>query len=94
MDRIGLEILFDDQWGGKQAFLDYKNLYFKKSLLKIAYLFVFGQNEDHLVKEQANPDTKKYWFYIVVIPTFFEGVNQWFWTKIGNFLFVFKQNKP
>ena len=59
IDRIGLEIIFDDQWGRKQALLDYKNLYlqsrdteiFSKGLtpdfgqkLKISYLFVFGQN--------------------------------------------------
>ena len=25
MDRIGLEIIFDDQWGREQALLDYEN---------------------------------------------------------------------
>ena len=49
--------MFDDNWGRKQALLDYKNLYFETSpywdffkgvnhdfdqTLKISYLFVFG----------------------------------------------------
>ena len=50
--------------------------------------------DDHLVKEQDHLD-KKYWFYIAVVLRLFEDVNPWFWTKIGNVLFVFfKQNKP
>ena len=60
MDRIGLEIIFDDQWGREQALLDYENSgilqsrdteIFSEGLthdfgqkLKISYLFVFGQN--------------------------------------------------
>ena len=45
--------------------------------------------DDRLDKEQAHLD-KKYWFYRSLLYwDFFEGVNPWFWTKIGHFLFVF-----
>ena len=63
--QMGLEILFDDHWGRKQALLDYKNL----DITKLSY-----------------------W-------DFYTGVNQRFWSKIANFLFVclfvffFWQNK-
>ena len=41
--------------------------------------------DDHLVKEQALFD-KKILFYLVAL------VNPWFWSKIGNYPFVFGQN--
>ena len=49
--------------------------------------------DDHVVKEQAYLNKK-----IVILPschteTLFEGVNLWFWTKIGNFDVFFFLNK-
>ena len=74
MDRIGLEIIFDDQWGREQALLDYENWYFAKSrywdffknwkfpiCLFLGKMGIEKTFDDHLVKEQAHPD-KKYWF--------------------------------
>ena len=43
--------------------------------------------DDHLGKEQALLD-KKILFYLVAL------VNPWFWSKIGNYPFVFGQNEP
>jgi len=49
--------------------------------------------DDHVVKEQAHLDIKIVILHSCRTETFFEGVNPWFWTKIGNFNNVFFFNK-
>ena len=60
------------------------------------FLFVFLDKkglevmfDDHVVKEQAHLDKKIVISHSCHTETFFEGVNPWFWTKIGNFQVFF-----
>ena len=44
-----------------------------------------GMFDDHVVKEQAQLDKKKIVTLHSCHTETFEGINPWFWTKIGNF---------
>ena len=44
-------------------------------------------SDDHLVQKQALLDDTKNQFLIIAILKFFKGVNPWFWSKTGNFIF-------
>ena len=96
--------MFADHPVRKKAFLHEKNkstlhsghvnLWFCSKTGKILSQFDFGQMsleimfDDHPSRKQAflhytNIDSKQWPYW-----DFFEGVNPWFWSKIGNFTFA------
>ena len=62
--------------------------------ITILYLFVSGQNGPGntvlmiIEVKTSSPTLQKYGFYIDIILVFFKGVNPWFWSQNGNFIFV------
>ena len=107
-NKIGLEIMSHDHLVRKQALLDYKKrilhsnnigilvkkwkfslrLFLDKMGLEIVFEDLWGRKQTLL-------DCKNMIFHRRHIGFFFKGVNQWFWSKHGNFVFVcFCTNGP